>query len=169
MALDILEWNHDEVRFAMEGKLLYTNPADNNWRKSRTIKLNPINALLVTNGKPTEDYRPDPTEDSLMFPRKTGVREATLLLLKEKCGRYAQLRDPLYLERCIVCSETDSEEYFEVQELASKDTFIFKAEDGERTRLWYRQLQYHAQGMGAWRRRRNALANIMINGMQTRN
>lgn len=27
-----------------------------------------------------------------MFPRKTGVREATLLLLKEKCGRYAQLR-----------------------------------------------------------------------------
>jgi hypothetical protein len=51
MALDILEWNHDEVRFAMEGKLLYTNPADNNWRKGRTIKLNTINALLVTNGK----------------------------------------------------------------------------------------------------------------------
>jgi hypothetical protein len=51
LALDILEWNHDEVRFAMEGKLLYTNPTDNNWRKGRTIKLNPINALLVTNGK----------------------------------------------------------------------------------------------------------------------
>jgi hypothetical protein len=51
MALDILEWNHDEVRFAMEGKLLFTNPADSNWRKGRTIKLNPINALLVTNGK----------------------------------------------------------------------------------------------------------------------
>jgi hypothetical protein len=27
-----------------------------------------------------------------MFPRRTGVREATLLLLKEKCGRYTQLR-----------------------------------------------------------------------------
>ncbi|KAJ4441291.1 hypothetical protein ANN_11145 [Periplaneta americana] len=168
MALDILEWNHDEVRFAMEGKLLYTNPADNNWRKGRTIKLNPINALLVTNGKPTEDYRPD-SEDTLMFPRKTGVREATLLLLKEKCGRYTQLREPLYLDKCIVCSEADWEDYFEVQELASKDTFIFKAEDGDRTKLWYRQLQYHAQGMGAWRRRRNALANIMINGMQIRN
>jgi hypothetical protein len=35
----------------MEGKLLYTNPADSNWKKGRTIKLNPINALLVTNGK----------------------------------------------------------------------------------------------------------------------
>ncbi|PNF18625.1 hypothetical protein B7P43_G05037 [Cryptotermes secundus] len=169
MALDILEWNHDEVRFAMEGKLLYTNPADSNWKKGRTIKLNPINALLVTNGKPTEDYRPDPTDDVLMFPRRTGVREATLLLLKEKCGRYTQLREPLYLDKCIVCSEVDWEDYFEVQELISKDTFIFKAEDGERTKLWYRQLQYHAQGMGAWRRRRNALANIMINGMQTRN
>jgi hypothetical protein len=42
--------------------------------------------------QPTDDYRPDPTEDELMFPRKTGVREATLLLLKEKCGRYMQLR-----------------------------------------------------------------------------
>ncbi|KDR08167.1 Myosin-M heavy chain [Zootermopsis nevadensis] len=169
MALDILEWNHDEVRFAMEGKLLFTNPADSNWRKGRTIKLNTINALLVTNGKPTEDYRPDPSEDALTFPRKTGVREATLLLLKEKCGRYAQLREPLYLDKCIVCAESDWEDYFEVQELASKDTFIFKAEDVDRTKLWYRQLQYHAQGMGAWRRRRNALANIMINGMQTRN
>lgn len=35
----------------MEGKLLFTQPNDNNWRKGRTIKLTPINALLVTNGK----------------------------------------------------------------------------------------------------------------------
>lgn len=35
----------------MEGKLLFTQPNDNNWRKGRTIKLMPINALLVTNGK----------------------------------------------------------------------------------------------------------------------
>jgi len=45
---------------------------------------------------------------------------------------------------------------------------LFQADGGDQTKLWYRQLQYHAQGMGAWRRRRNALANIMINGMQTR-
>nr|CAD7199071.1 unnamed protein product [Timema douglasi] len=169
MALDILEWNHDEARFVMEGKLLYTNPTDNNWRRGRTIKLNTINALLVTNGKPTEEYRPDLEDEVLLFPKRTGVREATLLLLKEKCGRYSLIREPLYLDKCIVCCEADWEEYFEVQELASKDTFIFKAEDGERTKAWYRQLQYHAQGLGAWRKRRNALANIMINGMLTRN
>lgn len=51
MAIDLLEWHHDEVRFPVEGKLLFTQPADNNWRKGRTIKLTPVNALLVTNGK----------------------------------------------------------------------------------------------------------------------
>lgn len=51
MALEILEWNHDEARFAMEGRLLFTNPTDNNWRRGRTIKLSPISALLVTKGK----------------------------------------------------------------------------------------------------------------------
>lgn len=51
MAIDLLEWNQDEVRFAIEGKLLFTQPNDNNWRKGRTIKLTPVNALLVTNGK----------------------------------------------------------------------------------------------------------------------
>lgn len=51
IAVDVLEWNHDEAKFTLEGKLLYTQPTDNNWRKGRTIKLTPINALLVTNGK----------------------------------------------------------------------------------------------------------------------
>lgn len=57
MAIDVLEWNHDEVRFVMEGKLLYTQPTDNNWKKARTIKLTTVNALLVTNGKvKNKDY-----------------------------------------------------------------------------------------------------------------
>ncbi|XP_017956481.1 uncharacterized protein LOC108651367 [Drosophila navojoa] len=169
MAIDILEWNHDEVRFAMEGKLLYTQPTDSNWKKARTIKLTPVNALLVTNGKPSTNYRAEQAmSDKLNFPKHNGIREASLLMVKEKCGRYTLTREPLYLDRCVVCSEADWDDYFEVQEISSKDTFIFKAEDGLRTKQWYTQLQYHAQGMGAWRKRRNALANIMINGMLTR-
>uniref|UniRef100_A0A1B6EGJ1 DH domain-containing protein n=3 Tax=Clastoptera arizonana TaxID=38151 RepID=A0A1B6EGJ1_9HEMI len=167
VAVDVLEWNHDEVRFAVEGKLLFTQPTDNNWRRGRTIKLSPINAMLVTLGKPTENYNPD-SEEPLAFPRKNGIRDASLLLLKEKSGRYGLVREPFFLDRCIVCCEADWEDYFEVQELATKDTFIFKAEDGEMTKRWFRQLQYHAQGLGAWRKRRSALANIMINGMQLR-
>ncbi|XP_067643496.1 streptococcal hemagglutinin [Eurosta solidaginis] len=169
MAIDILEWNHDEVRFVMEGKLLFTQPTDSNWKKARTIKLTPVNALLVTNGKPSANYKAEKVmSDKLNFPKHTGIREASLLVVKEKCGRYTLIREPLYLDRCVVCSEADCDDYFEVQEISSKDTFIFKAEDGVRTKQWYTQLQYHAQGMGAWRKRRNALANIMINGMLTR-
>lgn len=51
IAVDVLEWNHEEAKFILEGRLLFTQPTDNNWRKGgRTIKLSPVNALLVTNG-----------------------------------------------------------------------------------------------------------------------
>lgn len=59
-----------------------------------------------------------------------------------------------------------------VNQPVSNDLFYIRlcsqAEDGVRTKQWYTQMQYHAQGMGAWRKRRNALANIMINGMLAR-
>ncbi|CAH0761032.1 unnamed protein product [Diatraea saccharalis] len=182
MAVDVLDWNHDDARFAMEGKLLFTQPNDNNWRKGRTIKLTPINALLVTNGKPTtihktneiretreaRDREAREREGEALFAR-SGVREAALLLVREKAGRYTLQREPLFLDRCVVAADHEPEHFFEVHEITTKDSYIFKAEENARTRTWYRQLQYHAQGAGAWRKRRNALANIMINPMLTRN
>ncbi|XP_026486831.2 uncharacterized protein LOC113393926 [Vanessa tameamea] len=182
MAVDVLDWNHDDARFAMEGRLLFTQPNDNNWRKGRTIKLMPINALLVTNGKPTiahktneiretreaRDREAREREGDALFAR-SGVREAALLLVREKAGRYTLQREPLFLDRCVVAADHEPEHFFEVHEITTKDSFIFKAEESTRTRTWYRQLQYHAQGAGAWRKRRNALANIMINPMLTRN
>nr|XP_012223181.1 PREDICTED: uncharacterized protein LOC105672673 [Linepithema humile]XP_012223182.1 PREDICTED: uncharacterized protein LOC105672673 [Linepithema humile]XP_012223184.1 PREDICTED: uncharacterized protein LOC105672673 [Linepithema humile] len=166
MAVEILEWAHEEARFVFEGRLLVAQPTDNNWRRGRTVKLAPVTAMLVTNGKPNADY-PEFNDDSL-FPKHIGIKEATLLLVKEKLGRYSLLREPLYLDKCIVCCETDLEDYFEIQELSSKETFIFKAEDGARTKRWCRTLQAHAQSLGAWRKRRGALPNIMICGV-TRN
>lgn len=164
MAVEVLEWTQD-VSFPMEGRLLFAQPADSSWRRGRAVKMSPVSALLVTHGHPSAD---SPLDAPLHFPAHSGVRAATLLLLKEKCGRYSLLRDPLFLDKCMVCCEADWDDYFEVQELATKDSFVFKAEDAERTRSWYRQLQLHAQGLGSWRKRRNALANIMINGMQLR-
>ncbi|XP_011632311.1 uncharacterized protein LOC105423991 isoform X2 [Pogonomyrmex barbatus] len=163
MAVEILEWAHEEARFVLEGRLLVAQPTDNNWRRGRTVKLSPITAMLVTNGKPNAEY-PEFNDDSL-FPKHIGIKEATLLLVKEKLGRYSLLREPLYLDKCIVCCETDLEDYFEIQELSSKETFIFKAEDGARTKRWCRTLQAHAQSLGAWRKRRGALPNIMICGV----
>ncbi|KAF7401436.1 hypothetical protein HZH68_007256 [Vespula germanica] len=163
MAVEILEWAHEEARFVLEGRLLVAQPTDNNWRRGRTVKLSPVTAMLVTNGKPTAEYL-EFNDDSL-FPRHIGIKDATLLLVKEKIGRYSLLREPLYLDKCIVCCETNLEDYFEIQELSSKETFIFKAEDGARTKRWCRTLQAHAQSLGAWRKRRGALPNIMICGM----
>lgn len=60
------------------------------------------------------------------FPKHNGLKEAVLLLVREKSGRYSLHRDPLYLDRCVVCTESEWAEYFEVHEISSKDTFIFK-------------------------------------------
>ncbi|KAE8742557.1 hypothetical protein FOCC_FOCC011909 [Frankliniella occidentalis] len=174
MAVEVLEWTQD-VSFPMEGRLLFAQPADSSWRRGRAVKMSPVSALLVTQGHPVghgQERAPmssdSPMDAPLHFASQPGVRAATLLLLREKGGRYSLLRDPLFLDKCMVCCEVDWDDYFEVQELATKDSFVFKAEDVERTRTWYRQLQVHAQGLGSWRKRRNALANIMINGMQLR-
>ncbi|XP_017892087.1 uncharacterized protein LOC108632184 [Ceratina calcarata] len=163
MAVEVLEWAHEDAKFVLEGRLLVAQPTDNNWRRGRTVKLAPVTAMLVTNSKPNaEDLE---FNDDSLFSRHVGIKEATLLLVKEKLGRYSLLREPLYLDKCIVCCETDLEDYFEIQELSSKETFIFKAEDGARTKRWCRTLQAHAQSLGAWRKRRGALPNIMICGV----
>lgn len=50
----MLEWSGigEEIRFTIEGRLLYTQPSDHNWRRGgKTIKLMPINAIIVTLGK----------------------------------------------------------------------------------------------------------------------
>lgn len=65
-------------------------------------------------------------EGVLTFPRQTGVREAALLLVRDKGGRYSLLREPLYLDRCVIATDPAWQSYFEVQELLGKDTFIFK-------------------------------------------
>lgn len=77
--------------------------------------------------QPTASYKADRAlTETLSFPRHTGIREASLLLVREKGGRYTLLREPLFLDRCVVCSEHDWEDYFEVQEILSKESFIFK-------------------------------------------
>lgn len=49
-----------------------------------------------------------------------------MLLVRDKNGRYSLLREPLYLDRCIIAADPAWQSYFEVQELMGKDTFIFK-------------------------------------------
>ena len=53
-------------------------------------------------------------------------REAALILLKEKGLRYTVVREPLMLDKCVVCWEQDWQDCFEVTEFTTKESFILK-------------------------------------------
>ena len=36
------------------------------------------------------------------------------------------LKEPIFLDKCVICWEQDWEDYFEIQELVAKEAFIFK-------------------------------------------
>ncbi|CAL1300796.1 unnamed protein product [Larinioides sclopetarius] len=168
MALEVLNWKQDETRFVMAGKLLFTQITDYPWnKKSKTIKFTPVHALLIALGKPNSNYRPESSsiDNPVLFPKNTGIRDASLVLMKEKNGRFVIVREPLYLGNCVISCDSDSEDVFEIQEYTTKEAYLLKGETNKDTKEWLRQLRYHAKDLGSWRKRRNALANIMINGM----
>ena len=42
---------------------------------------------------------------------------------------------------------------------------LFQGEDPQQTLHWFHCIRFYCNSLGGWRKRRNALANIMINGM----
>lgn len=93
MALEVLNWKQDESRFVIAGKLLFTQVTDYPWnKKGKTVKFTHLHALLITLGKPNSNYRPELSDNSVLFPRNTGIRDASLVLMKEKSGRYITVR-----------------------------------------------------------------------------
>ncbi|GFX99989.1 uncharacterized protein TNCV_260261 [Trichonephila clavipes] len=168
MALEVLNWKQDETRFVMAGKLMFTQITDYPWnKKGRTVKFAPVHALLIALGKPNSNYRPESSavDNPVLFPKNTGIRDASLVLMKEKNGRFVVVRDPLYLGNCVISCDSENEDVFEIQEYTTKEAYLLKGETKKDTKEWLRQLRYHAKDLGSWRKRRNALANIMINGM----
>ena len=95
MALDVLQWTNksrEDVNFVLEGKLMFTQATEANWRPWNP-KMTPVSALLVTLGRnslePPSSFQ---DEGSIQFPMETGVSEAALLLIKEKNNRYSMIR-----------------------------------------------------------------------------
>merc|ERR1711994_218918 len=103
------------------------------------------------------------TSTNIIFPKLDTIGEAVLLLVREKTSRFATVRDPFFLDKTIICSEQDwDQEYFEIHEFGSKDSYIFKADEANMTATWYQALQFYSQCLGGWRRRRKGLGNIMV-------
>ena len=52
LALELLDWNRNEVNTLCMGKLYYTQPTDHLWaKKGKSLKFMPIMGLLMTLGK----------------------------------------------------------------------------------------------------------------------
>lgn len=102
MSLEVLQWSkesREDVNFVMEGKVYFNQPTDSvaasNWKRMvGNSKANSVSALLVTLGK--NGLEPPTVLDDdlcpLQFPKDTGVKEAALLLIREKNNRYTMVR-----------------------------------------------------------------------------
>ncbi|XP_078700562.1 uncharacterized protein LOC144927169 [Branchiostoma floridae x Branchiostoma belcheri] len=156
MALDAVSWNKDEVHFIQMGKLQVVQCGDTWARKTKVCSVHAL--LLVLGQMPNLQALEEKRQPSSDKP----VKGAALVLIRDKgAGRFTTLRDPFFLDKCVVSMDPDSEEAFEISEIY-KDPYILKGEDPSDTSRWLSLLQGLSRDLGNWRRRRNALANIMI-------
>ncbi len=103
MSLDVLDWSkesREDVNFVLESTLLFASGAsangDSNWKRGWTVKMIPASAILVTLGSSTRSSRSIAETFSpgrqLMFAKDNGIRQAALLLIREKNGRYNMVK-----------------------------------------------------------------------------
>ncbi|KAF2358439.1 Dbl (DH) domain [Trinorchestia longiramus] len=152
LVVETLEWGAVGGSVVRGGRLLLLLPDSNNWtRRGRANKMVPVYVLLVTRGQAQLSLEDSAYEDRLLTPKQLGVEEAAL--------------EPWVLSRCIISWEAETDtECFEVTDLVTKDSFYFKDRDSSGTEDWFRLIQFHAVSVGPWKRRRNALPNLMISG-----
>jgi len=107
LSLEMLCWGREESRFALEGKLTFAHVTDTNWRNkwkgtvNTGLKLVTCNAFLVVTGRIQGELQDMSTPTQIIFPREH-VREAVLLLLREKTSRFSTVRVSYFFFRKIV-------------------------------------------------------------------
>lgn len=118
-AMDMLKWDRDETQFIHSGRLNFA-PLNEylTKQKMKPLRYMAAHALLMVHGKPNWKYRPDLVKSNLDSKLMTptvggnGIKEAALLLFREKNGRFVPCREPLFLSNCVLstdCSVYNSE------------------------------------------------------------
>ncbi|XP_010878048.2 uncharacterized protein si:dkey-91i10.2 isoform X2 [Esox lucius] len=170
VSMKTVGWARESTRFVMEGPLQLSQPADGQWVKkgSKGLKFQNVQSLLmVRTQRPGEGL--SLTEGGAKVEQQEhGVWDGVLVLIKDKSsGKFTVLREPIRLANCVVSADPDCEDTFEVLDIR-KEAFVFRALDKSRTQQWFRQIKRYARDLGPWRKRRNALPNIMMNTTQGR-
>ncbi|XP_061142350.1 uncharacterized protein si:dkey-91i10.2 [Syngnathus typhle] len=156
-----LGWTREDTRFVMEGPLQLSQPADGQWVKkgSKALKFQNVQSLLMVRTRPGAEQACEVGES---------VQDGVLVLIKDKSsGKFTVMREPIRLANCVVSMDPESQDTFEVLDIR-RESFVFRAADKSRTQNWFHQMKRYARDLGAWRKRRNALPNIMINTNQSR-
>ncbi|XP_020366182.2 uncharacterized protein si:dkey-91i10.2 [Rhincodon typus] len=168
IAIKALGWSREDTRFPMEGALQSSQPSDGQWAKkgSRALKFQTLQVLLMVNvGRESE-----PSQDGVVAGGRWDppVRDAALVLIRDKSGgKFSLFRHPIHLSHCVVSSDPDCDDTFELLDIR-KEAFVFRDADRHRTRHWFRLIKRYSRDLGSWRKRRNALPNIMINATYSR-
>lgn len=174
VSMKTVGWARENTRFVMEGQLQLSQPADGQWVKkgSKALKFQNVQSLLMVRTKRGSEVPGQGTDPGARGDQGEengeSVRDGVLVLIKDKSsGKFAVLREPIRLGNCVVSTEPDCEDTFEVLDIR-RESFVFRASDKSRTQQWFHQIRRYARDLGTWRKRRNALPNIMINTNQTR-
>ncbi|XP_035533074.1 uncharacterized protein si:dkey-91i10.2 [Morone saxatilis] len=174
VSMKTVGWARENTRFVMEGPLQLSQPADGQWLRkgSKALKFQNVQSLLMVR---TQRAGEAPGQGTDLGARGDqgegggdGIRDGVLVLIKDKSsGKFTVLREPIRLGNCVVSTDPDCEDTFEVLDIR-RESFVFRASDKSRTQQWFHQIKRYARDLGTWRKRRNALPNIMINTNQSR-
>lgn len=168
VSMKTVGWSREHTRFVMEGPLQLSQPADGQWIKkgSKALKFQNVQSLLMV--RTQRDGTVGTETGSQMEVGGESVRDSVLVLIKDKSsGKFTVLREPIRLCNCVVSTDPECEDTFEILDIR-RESFVFRASDKSRTQQWFHQIKRYARDLGTWRKRRNALPNIMINTGQTR-
>nr|XP_033802439.1 uncharacterized protein LOC117361349 isoform X2 [Geotrypetes seraphini] len=163
IAIKSVGWLREETRFIMEGSLQLAQPTDGHWLKkgSKALKFQNLQVLFMVSVKRTSESSLE-GHFSETTPYHGPVKDAVLVLIRDKNnGKFNLLREPLRLSNCVVSKDPDCDDTFELLEIR-REAFVFRDGDKAQTHHWFRQIKRYSRELGSWKKRRNALPNIMI-------
>jgi len=161
MSIDVLDWsNFTDINCILDNQLgvFHFNGKP----------LRGIFACLLVRGKELDKLaaKMETVGDNFFPPSEDIVKEVKLILVRVKNTRFCLLREPLCLSKCVVSQgDGEFEGWVEINEITTKNTYYLQGLDKTDTVTWLKALQAYSLCVGQWRRRRGALANIVMNGM----